>query len=364
MKRILSFDGGGVRGIISLKIAARIEAIFRKEYGDPNLVLADVFDLFAGTSIGAVLATFLAWGLPVAEVENIFIKQCREMFSKNRIWRRVKAKYSAEIIASAFREHFRENDGMLSTLESKKLRKLLLVVMRNATTGSPWPISSNPKAAFNNPLRPDCNLKIPIWQLLRASTAAPSYFPPEEITLGNQKFLFVDGGITPYNNPTLLAVMMATLPCYNLNWPVGRDELHVTSIGTGELRSPLDKNIVNSIYLWDYLHFVIPGLIGTFAANQDMLCRVIGDCLHGSPLDAEIGCLDEPTLLRPDEQKFSYVRYNCPLKVDEYGKSFEPAQLALDNVNAIPRLSTAAEAYAATTVFYDHLRPRSRIPWM
>ena len=48
---------------------------------------------------------------------------------------------------------------------------------------------------------------------------APTFFPPEEITLNNQKFLFVDGGITPYNNPGLLAVMMATLPCFRLNWP-------------------------------------------------------------------------------------------------------------------------------------------------
>jgi hypothetical protein len=41
----------------------------------------------------------------------------------------------------------------------------------NATTESPWPISSSTDAKYNNPSRPDCNLRIPLWRLVRASTA-------------------------------------------------------------------------------------------------------------------------------------------------------------------------------------------------
>jgi patatin-like phospholipase/acyl hydrolase len=65
-------------------------------------------------------------------------------------------------------------------------------------------------------------LKIPLWQLVRASTAAPVYFPPEVLqrdsTDPSKTFVFVDGGVTPHNNPAFLLYRMATEPAYRLNW--------------------------------------------------------------------------------------------------------------------------------------------------
>ena len=84
--------------------------------------------------------------------------------------------------------------GKDTTLGSEHLKTLLLIVVRNATTDSPWPVSNNPNALFNDPSRADNNLAIPLWQLVRASTAAPVYFPPEVVTLGEQRFVFVDRG--------------------------------------------------------------------------------------------------------------------------------------------------------------------------
>ena len=281
LKRILSLDGGGIRGVFTLQIAARVEQLFRQAYGRSDLVLADVIDLFAGTSTGAIIATFLAWGYPVAEVEQLYISHGRQMFAKQRFWRRIKAKYRAERVAAFFQQQFQEDGGTPAELGSAKLRRLLLVVMANASTGSPWPVSSNPLAKFNDRSLEDCNLRIPIWQLLRASTAAPTYFQPEQIKLGAQSFLFVDGGVTPYNNPALLAVLMATLPCYRLGWPTGADRLHLISIGTGRQRSHYLQKLAGKIYLWNTIGFVIRGLMGTVSQNQDLLCRVLGRCLHG-----------------------------------------------------------------------------------
>ena len=176
-KRIVAFDGGGIRGIFSLQIAKRVEQLFREEYGKPDLVLSDVIDFFAGTSTGAIIATFLAWGYPVDEVERLYINHGKEMFARAWFWNRwFKATYRAEMIANFFKQQFVEDNGTLALLDSKKLKTLLLVVMRNATTGSPWPISSNPNAKYNVASLPDCNLKIALWQLLRASTAAPTFF--------------------------------------------------------------------------------------------------------------------------------------------------------------------------------------------
>ena len=62
MKRILALDGGGIRGLCSVQLLARMEQLFRQEQGKPELVLADVFHFIAGTSTGAIIATCLAWG--------------------------------------------------------------------------------------------------------------------------------------------------------------------------------------------------------------------------------------------------------------------------------------------------------------
>lgn len=69
-------------------------------------------------------------------------------------------------------------------LEPQHLETMLLIVTRNATTDSPWPISSNPDAKYCDRARDDCNLFVKPWQLVHASTAAPIYFPPEVMKRG------------------------------------------------------------------------------------------------------------------------------------------------------------------------------------
>lgn len=361
LNRILSFDGGGVRGVYSLQFAARIEELFREEHGRKDLVLADVFDLFAGTSTGAIIAGFLAWGTPVHEIERMYFERGHEMFARQRWYQRWRSKYRAESIAAFFRQAFSERpDGdEPALLGSKRLRKLLLVVMRNASTGSPWPVSSNPHARFNDPALDECNLNIPIWQLLRGSTAAPTYFPPEQIVFGKQRDLFVDGGVTPFNNPALLAVLMATLPCYRLNWPATRQSLHVISIGTGGYRTHLPRKLAEKVHLIDQLRDVVPGLIGSISIEQDLLCRVLGDCLHGGPLDSEIGDLTAPTLLTPCEQKFTYVRYEQALDSQQAAGGFAHLDGSLDCLPLMPLLQQLGRAHAAADVQRSHLYPRN-----
>src|SRR6185295_17341799 len=102
---------------------------------------------------------------------------------------------------------------------------------------SAWPISSNPAAKYNDRARPDCNLNIPLWKLVRASTAAPVFFPPEVVSWDPddpaKSFVFVDGGTTAYNNPAFLLFRMATQPAYRLGWETGEKRLLVVSVGTG-----------------------------------------------------------------------------------------------------------------------------------
>jgi Patatin-like phospholipase len=362
VKRILSFDGGGIRGIFSLQIAARIEQYLQEELGRPQLVLSDVVDLFAGTSTGAIIATCLAWGMPVADVERMYLDHGRDMFAREPWWRGLRSKYRADGLARMFKTQFVEDDGTPATLGTSKLKSLLLVVTRNASTGSPWPLSSNPQAKFNDPSLEDCNLRIPLWQILRASTAAPAYFPAQEIRVGSRRFVFVDGGVTPFDNPALLATLMATLPCYRLNWTTGRDTLHVISIGTGSRRSHLPSRRGNAVYLWDNLSFSIDALLGSSAENQDMISRTLGDCLYGPPIDSEVGQLDAPSLLPAGEQKFTYVRYNATMDSSEVGVPLTKRDLRLDNLAIVGRLQEIGRVYAGRHVQRAHLWPRDGRP--
>ena len=69
--RILSIDGGGIRGIIPAVILNYIEKGLQRQSGNPNATLADYFDLVAGTSTGGILACFYLHGRNKTRVEKI-----------------------------------------------------------------------------------------------------------------------------------------------------------------------------------------------------------------------------------------------------------------------------------------------------
>lgn len=73
-KRILSLDGGGLRGILTLGILERIEALLRERHGgDPDFRLCHYFDLMAGTSTGSIIAAALAQGWSVTRLRDQYL---------------------------------------------------------------------------------------------------------------------------------------------------------------------------------------------------------------------------------------------------------------------------------------------------
>ncbi|MFL6530077.1 MAG: patatin-like phospholipase family protein, partial [Chthoniobacterales bacterium] len=216
-RKLLACDGGGIRGIISIEILAHIESELRGLTGKPELVLADYFDYVGGTSTGAIIATLISLGFSVDDARDFYVKSGAEMFQPAKLWERLHTKFQDDNLTRMLKGVIGEE----TTLGSEKLQTLLMVVLRNATTDSPWPISSNPKAKYNDiEVRgKKSNLLLPLWQLVRASTAAPVYFPPEVIEIGDgQEFIFVDGGVTMYNNPAFHLFLMATTESYRLCW--------------------------------------------------------------------------------------------------------------------------------------------------
>jgi len=356
MKNILALDGGGIRGVFSLQILARIESLLRQHHQRPDLVLSDVFDCFAGTSTGAIIAAGLCWGMTVADIEALYVQRGAEMFARSAWYRRFHSKYRAESIAAFFKNHFCEDDAERSPalFGTSRLKKMLIVVMRNASTGSPWPLSNHPSAKYNDRARSDCNLNIPLWQILRASTAAPTFFPPQEIHMNGKNQLFVDGAVTPYNNPALVAVMMTTLPGYGVRWPTGRRSLSLTSVGTGSVRATMTRQTSATVNLLDQLGHAIPALINAVAVEQDILCRILGNCLHGDVIDREIGAIDGPSLLAPEAQLFNYARYDLQLD-NLQTMQLNSKQTKIDNLDMIPILQEIGTRYASENVVLNDI---------
>lgn len=112
--------------------------------------------------------------MSVDEILAFYREAGAQMFVKANLLQRLRFKFEDEPLAAKLREVF----GASTTLGSERLRTLLPLVMRNATTDSPWPISNNPYARYNDTSLQDCNLDFPLWQLVRASTAAPTFSRP------------------------------------------------------------------------------------------------------------------------------------------------------------------------------------------
>jgi len=336
--RLLSIDGGGVRGVVALEVLARVEEVLRDQTGDPDLVLGDWFDYVGGTSTGAIIAAGIAIGHPVAQIQQLYRDNVRSIFSRAGLLELVRARYDESGIETVLRREFGEH----RTLGSEDLRCLLLLGLRNSSTGSPWPVSSNPAGRYNQ--GPGSNLDLPLWQLVRASAAAPTFFVPEEVEIRGRTFVFSDGAVTTLNSPALQLVLMATLPAYNLGWPTGRDELLLVSVGTGTSERAQEDLRAGDLNLLGYATSVPEALIHSAAVQNDYLCRVLGECRSGPVLDSELGDLVGGAGLLP-EPLFTYLRYDAethPTSLAELGVAHLSAE-RLDRIDGVDFIDEMAE---------------------
>lgn len=353
-KKILTIDGGGIRGLLALGMLEQIELQLRQATGKAELLLSDYFDYVSGTSTGAILATAISAGMSIAQIRPFYLECSQQIFKKSSISKRLYYKYQSEEITKMLKETFGES----STLGSSKLKTLLMIVMRNATTGSPWLISNNPQAIFNNTELADCNLDIPLWKIVRASTAAPSFFEPEHISFGDKEFIFIDGGVTPYNNPSFQTFLMATSEPYKLCWDVGVEKMLLVSVGTGMIPDEKIDLKTKDMHLGYTASQTPKALMNAASVEQDILCRTFGNCLYGDTIDMEVGDLMQ-TKGPLKEKLFTYMRYNT--KLDTQGLSeigitdVDPSNLwAMDNIEHIDDLDSIARIAAKKKVKTEH----------
>lgn len=323
-KRILALDGGGIRGMISLGILERIERIV----GAP---LSDHFDLIGGTSTGALIAAKLATGSPVNETVDLYERLGKSAFRRSRLPARfgvLRAKFASEPLAQALDAQF----GALKLGDAKVCTGLAIVAKR-LDTGSPWVLHNNPDGIYYEPGASGgvANKNYTLKRLLQASTAAPHYFDPVNITVAFEgdapvQGLFVDGGVSPHNNPSLLLLLLATLDGYRFGWELGADRLQIVSVGTGTWKPTVNKGQtllgrISSRAAASHAMRSLVSMMYDASALNELLLQWLSQSPTPRQIDSEIGDLRNDLLGQHAEDTeieplLSYVRYDAPLEYD------------------------------------------------
>lgn len=364
-KQLLALDGGGVRGAISVAFIERIEAICKERSGRGEAFrLSDHFDLIGGTSTGAIIGTALALGLRASEVKDLYLRLAPRVFRRSR-WRLslVQTIFDATVLQ-------REIAGIVGDrrLDTPDLRTNLAIVMKRMDTGGTWIITNCPHAKFwDDPADGSYigNKHFRLASLVRASTAAPYFFAPEEVSVmdGRPPGVFLDGGLTPHNNPSLALLQVATIPAYGFHWPVGADKLHIVSVGTGSHRLCIGRTAARRMLAAQFAARSLVTMIGDNSTQVLTMMQILGRSHTPWTINTEVGDLDG--FLLPSDPLFTFQRYDLLLS-----RAWLRAELnlklsdreverlyAMDNAESIPLLYEMGQAAAAKLVQPEHLLP-------
>ena len=261
MKKILSIDGGGIRGIIPAMVLAEIERI-------TEVPTAENFDLIAGTSTGGILALGLSRPddegnarYSAADLVDIYRDRGREIFNRS-FWKGLTSvggltdeTYSAtgleEILAGCFREVLL-GDALTNTMvTSYDIEEREPIFLRS------W--------------RPEY-AEVRMRDAARATSAAPTFFEPAQVRFGDQTRTLVDGGVF-INTPSVSAYAAANRMIAEERANAERrgedyadPELFVLSLGTGELTRRIPYQDARN---WGKLEWALPIISCIFDGVSD-----------------------------------------------------------------------------------------------
>ncbi|WP_437919740.1 patatin-like phospholipase family protein [Sphingobacterium sp. LRF_L2] len=231
MKRILSIDGGGIRGIIPGMLLVALEEKIREATNNPKAHLTDFFDFFAGTSTGGILLSILlcpddtnkmVQKYSAKEALDIYLNHGAKIFAAKR-WRRFLSRfgllselYDNQVLERVLQEYF--GDRKLSELLKPCIITAYNIELRkNHLFRQQKAISHGESRDFY--LRDVC----------RATSAAPTYFSVAEVfSLAKTRYPLVDGGVFAHN-PSLSALLevIKSYNTYKIN------DIWILSLGTG-----------------------------------------------------------------------------------------------------------------------------------
>lgn len=355
-KRLLALDGGGIRGLVTLGYLQAIERLLRNRYRRPDYRLADYFDFIGGTSTGAIIATLLSLGWNVADVTRAYIELAEEVFRPNHYWglgpigRVLASRYDAAPMEAVLRRLLGER-----ALDSTDILTGLMIIAKRVDTASVWPIVNMPAHLYFNDrvveggLIAAGNRHFKLWELLRASTAAPTMFRPKRIGEIRvlQSAVFVDGAISSHNDPALQLLMAATLDGFGLGWPLGAERLLLCSAGTGMYKRTAPLDSVERYTNLDWAQLLVPQIIGDSMNLIETILQWLSVSPTARSIDRTIGTVAPK--LGGAQGLLHYLRYNIQLDagaLEAIGVDLQAREILamrnMSNVNAVPHLLEVA----------------------
>ncbi|GIN23389.1 CBASS cGAMP-activated phospholipase [Siminovitchia fordii] len=250
--RILSIDGGGMKGIVPAIYLKRIE----RQLGAP---IYEFFDMICGTSTGGIIALGIAAGISATDISELYIKKGEEIFPKKLILNNlISSKYSNKNLLNLLKQTFGD----------KKIE--------NAFTMLCIPSIEHHKAepkVYKTPHHKDYNFDGErfMWEVALATSAAPLYFPAAEIGESECK---IDGGLWA-NNPLLVAIAEAKKLGFEM------EQVKIFSLGTGDAIYQVNNKVAKKSGLTSWgtgivdLTFQVQSKSATYTANY-----LLGDNLY------------------------------------------------------------------------------------
>lgn len=290
--RILSIDGGGIRGILPGQIIASLEKKLQKATNNPDARIADYFDMIAGTSTGGILTCMYTCpdenGRPkftAEEAVNLYLEHGTSIFSipvghkftSLAGW--LRAKYPSNTIESIMKEYM--GDVKLS----EALTNIIIPAFDLDDGSAKFFTSSDAKKEHKN---------FPLWEVARSTSAAPTYFSASHAGGILKKFKgYIDGGVFA-NNPTMCAIVEA----YKIDVDLHRkyhiesrgisgftpgnsvlDNVFVLSIGTSnsDAKYPFDdyRDLGKLTWIKPLIDIMMSGVSETVAYQVEQLFRLL-----------------------------------------------------------------------------------------
>lgn len=264
--RILTIDGGGIRGIIPAVILSYIEEQIQYKTNNPNAVLADYFDMIAGTSTGGILTCiYLLPPLPddtkssryfAREAVDFYKNHAKDIFDKN-FWS-IKSAVGPKYKVKGFEKVLREKmgDAKLSDMPKPCLVTAYDISLRCALFMCSHSAKASPYKDYY------------IRDVARATSAAPTYFEPAKVTSGAGAVNYLVDGAMFANNATMCTLIETRKVNFPDNPMPAFGDLLVVSLGTGKVVKKYDYDKAKG---WGALGWMFPVIDILMSASPEVV---------------------------------------------------------------------------------------------
>lgn len=284
--KILSIDGGGIRGILPAMILQEMEKRLRERLGKPTARIADYFDMIAGTSAGGMLACSMLYKhdgkkMDCSKAVELFESGGPIIFKKtcfNQIRRVFDSMYPAKNIESVLAEIF--GDSQLSESDTEGLITAYDITNREAVLFDTDSAKRDPNRDYR------------LADIARATSAAPTYFPVAEVaSMGGTKKCLVDGGIYA-NDPSLCAIIEAKKKIWSETERAPKiHDMYVVSIGTGRVSK---SYLYDKAKGWGLVSWALPVIDILQSSGAEVISYQVGKLFEAEE------CQDQYVRLTPE----------------------------------------------------------------